>query len=70
MTDSIESLKQKEKELSERLQAIYDDYKRGLDADSEERATQLENAETLNEIERVTAEELEKVRARLNELMN
>lgn len=47
--------------LLERLNAINKDYARGLDSDWEEQATQLENAEVLQEISRVTAEELSKV---------
>lgn len=47
--------------LREKLDAIEADYKRGLDPDSGERAVQLENAETLAEIQRVTAEELDRV---------
>ncbi len=48
-------------ELMERLEAIKKDYGRGLDADLEEQATELENSEVLTEISRVTAEELGKV---------
>lgn len=47
--------------LLERLNAINKDYAGGLDSDWEEQATQLENAEVLQEISRVTAEELSKV---------
>ena len=55
-------------ELRERLDAIQRDYRRGLDRDSEERAIQLENAEVLAGIAKVTAEELEKVEQQLAEL--
>ena len=48
-------------ELLKRLNAIKNDYGRGLDANLEEQATQLENSEVLLEISRVTAEELTKV---------
>lgn len=51
--------------LKSRLDAIKEDYRRGLDPDSGERAVQLENAEALNEIQRVTAEELARVEALL-----
>lgn len=51
----------KRDELLNRLDAIKKDYKNGLDADSEEQAQQLENAEVLEEISRVTNEELQKV---------
>lgn len=48
-------------DLLNRLKAINKDYASGLDSDWEEQATQLENAEVLQEISRVTAEELSKV---------
>jgi hypothetical protein len=48
-------------ELRQRLEAIRRDYGRGLPADSGEQALELENAEVLAEIARVTAEELAKV---------
>ncbi len=51
--------------LLARLAAIESDYKRGLDADSAERAVQLENAETLTEIQRVTQVQLADVLERL-----
>jgi len=54
-------LQQKKEELLGRLEAIQNDYKGGLSADSEEQAIQLENAEVLEEISRVTNEELQKV---------
>jgi len=53
--------------LRSKLEAIEADFKRGLDRDSEERAIQLENAETLAEIQRVTAEELAAVENKLAE---
>lgn len=55
-------------ELNARLQAIKKDYQGGLDADSEERAVQLENADVLEGIAKVTAEELEKVERQLSAL--
>jgi hypothetical protein len=51
--------------LQRRLAAIQADYQKGLDADAEERAQQLENAEVLTAIARATAEELHQVEARL-----
>jgi len=51
----------KRDELQARLDAIKNDYRSGLAADSEEQAQQLENAEVLAEISRVTSEELQKV---------
>lgn len=55
------ALIQKRDELQQRLDAIKRDYGNGLDADFEEQAQQLENAEVLAEISRVTLEELQKV---------
>ncbi len=63
-----EELMKKRKELMERVEAIKADYRRGLDADSEERAVQLENRETLQEIERVTLEEIAKIDEQLKTL--
>ena len=56
-----DDLLQRRQELVRRLDAIRRDYERGLSADSEERAVELENAEVLTEIQRVTREELAKV---------
>lgn len=54
-------LQAKREELLTRLEAIQKDYRNGLSADSQEQAQQLENAEVLEEISRVTNEELQKV---------
>ena len=61
-------LEQRRQELIERLQAIEKDYRRGLSADSEERALELENADTLAEIARVTQAELDQVENTLRQL--
>lgn len=53
-------LKQRE-QLRHRLNAIQQDFAKGLDQDWEEQALELENAEVLNEIARVTGEELTKI---------
>ena len=63
-----EELLKKRKELGDRVEAIRADYRRGLDADSEERAVQLENRETLQEIERVSLEEIAKINQQLKDL--
>ncbi len=63
-----EELIKKRKELMDRVEAIKADYRRGLDADSEERAVQIENRETLNEIERVCLEEIAKINEQLKTL--
>lgn len=53
--------------LVARLEAIKSDYARGLDPDSAERAVQLENAETLNEIQRVTTEQIAQIEEQIQE---
>mgnify|MGYP006969526291 CR=1 FL=1 len=58
-------LEAKRQVLMDRLEAINQDYRRGLDADSEERAQQLENAEVLEGIAEVTMTELEKINQEL-----
>ena len=63
-----EELLKKRKELMDRVEAIRADYRRGLDADSEERAQQLENRETLEEIERVSLEEIARIDEQLEAL--
>ncbi|HNL79935.1 MAG TPA: hypothetical protein PKL69_06250 [Agitococcus sp.] len=55
-------------ELNQRLQAIRQDYANGFEADSEERAQQLENEEVLAEIMRVAQEDLAKVAQQLLEV--
>ena len=62
------SLLAKREELRERLDAISRDIRQGLDADSEERAVQLENAEVLDGIAKATAEELARIEQQLAEL--
>lgn len=64
----IAQLKQRRQELIERLQAIEKDYRSGLSADSEERAVELENADTLAEIARVAQLELDEIEAKLKAL--
>jgi len=54
--------------LRDRLDAIERDYRQGLDADSEEQAVQLENAEVLEGIAKSTSEELQRIEERLAEL--
>ena len=63
-----EELLKKRKELTDRIDAIKTDLRQGLDADSEERAIQLENRETLYEIERVSLEEIAKIDEQLKRL--
>ncbi len=75
MTSGFEDLDAEKRQLLQqrdalraRLTAIHNDYRKGLDADSEERASQLANAEVLDGIARAAAEELERIEARLEEL--
>jgi len=56
--DKKSELIAKRDELLERLTAIENDYRQGLDADSGERAVQLENAEVLDGIARAARDEL------------
>jgi RNA polymerase-binding transcription factor DksA len=61
-------LLEKRDELRARLEAIRKDVRRGLEADFEERAIQLENDEVLAGIAKATAAELESVEERLARL--
>lgn len=63
--DELQNLLKKRDELRARLAAIRRDYRGGLERDSEEQAVQLENAEVLAEIARVSTEELEKLERRI-----
>jgi len=66
-TDELHDLETRRDELRARLEAIEKDYKQGLDADSEERAVQLENAEVLDGIAKAAADELEEIEKKLAE---
>jgi len=63
--DEITRLLAQRDELRARIDAINADFRRGLDADSEERAIQLENQEVLDGIARAAAEELQRIESRL-----
>ncbi|MDH5190703.1 MAG: hypothetical protein OEW89_05600 [Gammaproteobacteria bacterium] len=52
-------------ELRARLEAIENDYRKGLDPDSKERAVQLENAEVLTGISKAISEELQQIEEEL-----
>ncbi len=65
MSMTKDELLKKRDELRARLEAIEADYKRGLDADFEEQAQQLENAEVLDGIAKAAAEELEQIERQL-----
>jgi hypothetical protein len=58
---SFEELTKRKQELVQRLQSIRSDLARGLAADSEEQAMQLENLDVLQEIHRLADEELQTV---------
>lgn len=62
------TLEARREALLQRLESIEADYRQGLDADSEEQAQQLENAEVLDGIARAVAAELAQVEERLAEL--
>ena len=74
LQDRKSTLIKQRDQLRQRLDAIREDFAKGLDQDWEEQAVQLENAEVLNEIARVTAEELNKIEVAVErierELMN
>ena len=63
--DRKSELMTKRDELRERLEAIEKDYRQGLDADSGERAVQLENAEVLDGIARAARDELDQIEKEL-----
>ncbi len=64
----IKQLQQKRAELQKRLDAISQDYRDGLDADSSERAVQMENDEVLAEIARVCRAEIQAIDRQLQQL--
>lgn len=57
----------KRNELRARLEAIENDYRKGLDPDSKERAVQLENADVLTGISKAISEELKQIELKLAE---
>jgi DnaK suppressor protein len=63
-------LDERKAELSERIARIKADIGRGLDADSKEQATQLENKEVLDALANEATEELAKVNAALQRVQN
>ena len=65
---SKKALLQRKSELEQRLANIRSDLSTLLDADFSEQAVQLENRDVLLEIQRVTAEELQKVDSQLQTL--
>jgi len=67
-TKTREELITQRNALKERLDKIKKDFSKGLDADSEERAVQLENADVLNEIARTTEQSLIQVEEEITRL--
>ncbi len=55
-------------QLRARIDKIEADYRNGLDADSEERAQQLANAEVQEAIARAASEELQRIDQQLQEM--
>jgi len=68
MIETHQELVETRDRLRARLDAIRAEIRQGLDADSEERAIQLENREVLEGIARATSEELARIERRLQEL--
>ena len=68
MIETHQELVETRDRLRARLDAIRAEIRQGLDADSEERAIQLENREVLEGIARATSEELARIERRLHEL--
>ena len=66
----ISELRLQRDSLRERLEAIQQDYKKGLSADSDDQAIELENAEVLEGIAKAAAEELSQIEERLLRLEN
>ena len=63
-----EQLMEKRNELRTRLESIEKDYRQGLDANSEEQAVQLENAEVQEAIAKSTSDELQRIEEKLAKL--
>lgn len=61
-------LLQKKEELGARLSRITSNVRRGLDTDSEERATQLEDSEVVDALGNEAREEIEKISAALRRM--
>ena len=59
---------EKRNALKDRLEAINNDFRHGMDKDAEERAIQLENVEVLDGIAKATEAELNRIEERLAEL--
>ena len=67
-TKRLQELIIKRDELLSRVESIKKDFRKGLDKNSSEQAIELENAEVLDEIARVSMEELGKVNVAIERL--
>ena len=65
MSIERDGLLSRKKELQDRVEAIKQDFRNGLPADSEERAQQLENAEVLNALMQQALDEIAKIDSKL-----
>ena len=68
MSEKLEKLLAKKQELEQRLEKIKEDMRKGLSADLEEQATELENSDVMVEIARVTEEELDAIKKVLDDI--
>jgi hypothetical protein len=68
MEKTLDELTQSRDELLKRLEAIRKDLRGGLDADSKEQAIQLENMQVLQEIARVTDENLQQLNEQISSI--
>jgi RNA polymerase-binding transcription factor DksA len=68
ISKEIAELRLQRDALRERLEAIRQDYKKGLSADSDDQAIELENAEVLEGIAKAAAEELSRIEDKLSRL--
>jgi len=66
--ESISDLLKRRKQLQAKIDSIKQDFRRGLDKDSSERAVELENAEVLNELLRVSEQQLVDINEKLYHL--
>ena len=68
MNEDKAALLEKKQELEQRLEKIKQDLSSTLNPDFAEQATQLENRDVLYEIQRVTAEQLQDIKKKLNQM--
>lgn len=68
MEVSKDELLNKKEELEQRLDKIKKDLADGFSADSEERATEMENTDVLLEISRVAEQDLELINRKLKQM--